>query len=1018
MRLSKHVKPHIVFGVAALVLSGIFAGIIIGPVFLYAQSSPGSAGTPFDPAQPQAEPDPFAELGERYDPLGVFNTPQPPRNFVEQTPAERAEMEKEMEKGAAGAAARAAEENRKALAEKFTCLTGFKINLNSCLAGLMNIVMWLAARTLWIAGVLLNITLHYTLNLNTLLEKLPIVDIGWKVLRDIANIVFIFITLWAGISITLGIGDSGKKAWGLLAQMVLVALFINFSLFITKAVVDASNIAALHFYSLIVDPEHEKDYDSGLSEAFLYGLKLGTLYNSKQLGAGGAIGVEQNLIGGALASSGKGPTFTNIILIGFFGSLFIVIAAWVFFAAAIMFIYRAVTLIFLMILSPLAFVGLILPGASGMAHAWWSKLWSQAFFAPLYLALAYVVVKTINSPAFQGAGASSTAGTGFAAALTGTGAGTVEIIFIIVILNGLMVACLVVAQSLGAKGSDMAMAGWEKIKGGAIGVAGATVRGTIKAPSGGIQAAGNVGKAGQWMANTRLLNNKLMDRFFAGGKGFRETGLAKRANEWGTRFQGEKGIGAKMRKYTGKARFLDPRYLEERAGQSWLGQTTIGKGIRAVTVGGLAYLKIGDKSMEEAHKESEEQRTARHVINSITQVRNVENELRPLRKQQNTAQKGVHAAQVAQENARQELAQAQTPPPTPARQQEIDAAQAALTAAQAAPLSAQQQQRITDAQDNLRDATQDLATELADIASRQQPAIAVAQQNLEQEQRVLAQNPTDAIQRDIVENMRQRLEQAQAGSPQDQSRIAAMRAAIPRTEQELAAAKATNASERQQALAPLQARLATAQISPPLTAAQQTAIGEAKTTLKTAETSLTQATTAMQAFQSAHGHDIEALTRRKSEAYAAVSPGEYVKYAPKADIIANMDFGDTPLSIYNAVIADEHRLNEHEKEEATNNFLHRINEVARRGGARTEQYHRDIITLQRNLNRFGARRGQIMSRLVPEVRRDIEQLEARRIEVQERLDRRRAQRMARRTTATPPSGTPPGGTSPQAGRNP
>src|SRR3989338_3155856 len=397
MRLSKHTKPHIVFGVAALALSAIFAGITVGPIFLYAQIPPGGAGTPFDPARSQAEPDPFAELGERYDPLGVFNTPQSPRNFVEQTPAERAEMQK----GAAEAAARAAEENRKALAEKFTCLTGFKINLKGCLAGLMDIVMWLAARTLWIAGVLLNITLHYTLNLNTLLEKMPIVDIGLKVLRDIANIVFIFITLWAGISITLGIGDRGKKAWGLLAQMVLVALFINFSLFITKAVVDASNIAALHFYSLIVDPEHEKDYDSGLSEAFLYGLKLGTLYNSKQLGAGGAIGVEQNLIGGALASSGKGPTFTNIILIGFFGSLFIVITAWVFFAAAIMFIYRAVTLIFLMILSPLAFVGLILPGTSGMAHAWWSKLWSQAFFAPLYLALAYVVVKmvkTINSP--------------------------------------------------------------------------------------------------------------------------------------------------------------------------------------------------------------------------------------------------------------------------------------------------------------------------------------------------------------------------------------------------------------------------------------------------------------------------------------------------------------------------------------------------------------------------------------------------------------------------------------------
>src|SRR3989338_5563851 len=589
MRLSKHVKPHIVFGVAALVLSGIFAGIIIGPVFLYAQSSPGSAGTPFDPAQPQAEPDPFAELGERYDPLGVFNTPQPPRNFVEQTPADRAEMEKEKEKGAAEAAALAAEENRKALAEKFTCLTGFKINLKSCLAGLMNIVMWLAARTLWIAGVLLNITLHYTLNLNTLLEKLPIVDIGWKVLRDIANIVFIFITLWAGNSITLGIGDRGKKAWGYLAQMVLVALFINFSLFITKAVVDASNIAALHFYSLIVEPGKESNYDSGLSEAFMYGLKLGTLYNSKQLGAGGNIDADKLFIGGALASAGQGPTFTNIILIGFFGSLFIIVTAWVFFAAAIMFIYRAVTLIMLMILSPLAFVGLILPGASGMAHAWWSKLWSQAFFAPLYLALAYVVVKTLNSDAFQEAYANTnTAGAGFAAALTGTGPDTVYIIFNFVILIGLMVACLMVAQSLGAKGSDMAMAGWQKIKGvavgGVVGVTGAAARGIIKVPSAGIQAMGNVGKLAQRIGNIGFM---------------KDTKFGKKMNDFGTRFQSTEGIGAKMRKITGKAEWLDPRYIEERAGQSKLGNTMIGRAIRGVTTGALANVKIGDKSRSE-----------------------------------------------------------------------------------------------------------------------------------------------------------------------------------------------------------------------------------------------------------------------------------------------------------------------------------------------------------------------------------------------------------------------------------
>jgi hypothetical protein len=197
----------------------------------------------------------------------------------------------------------------------------------------------------------------------------------------------------------------------------------------------------------------------------------------------------------------------------------------------------------------------------------------------------------------------------------------------------------------------------------------------------------------------------------------------------------------------------------------------------------------------------------------------------------------------------------------------------------------------------------------------------------------------------------------------------------------------------------------------PLTPAQQAAITTAQRALATAEINLASAEQTLQDFSARHEAEINALTRRKSEAYAAVSPAEYVKYAPKTDIIHNMEFGDTPISIYNAVMADEHRLTEHEKEEATHNFLSRLNEVAQRGGARTQWYHDAIITLQRELNRFGSRREQIMGRMAPQLRADLEQAETREREILERLAR-----MAQATQATPP---PPGGTPPtQGGRRP
>ncbi|MEK7207978.1 MAG: hypothetical protein AAB699_00340 [Patescibacteria group bacterium] len=436
-------------------------------------------------------------------------------------------------------------------------------NFECAAAWIASAMLWISARTLWFSGVLLNITLTRTLDLNEFVANFPLVDIGWQVIRDIANIVFIFIVLWAGISITLGIGD-GKPAWGLLANVVLVALFINFSLFITKAVVDASNIAALHFYDRIRDPEHLADKDSGLSEAFMNAFKLGSLYNTKvvQSGAGDS-GASSYL----QAVGGQNLTFTNIILIGIFGSLFIIVSAFVFFAAAILFLIRAITLMMLMILSPLAFVGLILPGASSLAHQWWSKLWSQSFFAPIYMALAYVVVRTINDQRFNDF-LFSGGSTNWAAAITGNQSSSLNIIFAFILLIGLMLMCLIVAQSLGAGGSGMVM----------------QMGGRLRAMGMGAVAGG----AGI-LARTGLRGGEALASLDFVKKRVRPETLQK------------------MKKWS-------VRNLDERFGGSAFGNTAIGKFIRERTTGALVQAKIAGKTVQEAHLESKEMETKRRDI--------------------------------------------------------------------------------------------------------------------------------------------------------------------------------------------------------------------------------------------------------------------------------------------------------------------------------------------------------------------------------------------------------------------
>src|SRR3972149_11518169 len=92
---------------------------------------------------------------------------------------------------------------------------------------------------------------------------------------------FIFVLLYVAIGTILGLSKVNWKKT--LVLIVIAALLINFSLFFTKIIVDASNILAWAFYQGI----STCTTSSGLSGCFMEHMKLTTLYQcDKSLPAG------------------------------------------------------------------------------------------------------------------------------------------------------------------------------------------------------------------------------------------------------------------------------------------------------------------------------------------------------------------------------------------------------------------------------------------------------------------------------------------------------------------------------------------------------------------------------------------------------------------------------------------------------------------------------------------------------------------------------------------------------------
>ena len=198
--------------------------------------------------------------------------------------------------------------------------------------------------------------------------KSNFVDEGWKVVRDISNIFFIFVLLYLAASIVMGIKIAEVKKK--IVAVIVVALLINFSLFISRVLIDASNIFARIFYNNIevVQTDVSLDNQGGTPPPDNSGSQITPpVEKSVSIAILSKINpqrlITEDVYTSIQEASGGSDTvlFAYMLFIVLLSTAVNVVFIYVFLKVALLFLARVIGLWLIMIFGPFAFVSYELP---------------------------------------------------------------------------------------------------------------------------------------------------------------------------------------------------------------------------------------------------------------------------------------------------------------------------------------------------------------------------------------------------------------------------------------------------------------------------------------------------------------------------------------------------------------------------------------------------------------------------------------------------------------------------------
>lgn len=271
----------------------------------------------------------------------------------------------------------------------------------------------------WFAGImgdLFDFFLGYSLSDDSYRAEFAVK--GWQLVRDISNIFFIIILVWTGLSAVFNTGTNMKRV---VAQLILNALLINFSLFATRVVIDLSNIVSRVFYNSVetckgecVDADNDGKPDNplessgghkGLSVAITSGFNPQNIFKQNVIDSAQAVpskfggGVEMDKQNEREAASDKAGYF---IIVSLIAALIMFGVAKMFWGVAFMFLGRVIGLYLVMIFAPFAVLtrgGMPLLGniPNLSWDNWLKELTSYATLAPIFVFFLYIISSFITS---------------------------------------------------------------------------------------------------------------------------------------------------------------------------------------------------------------------------------------------------------------------------------------------------------------------------------------------------------------------------------------------------------------------------------------------------------------------------------------------------------------------------------------------------------------------------------------------------------------------------------------------
>lgn len=215
----------------------------------------------------------------------------------------------------------------------------------------------------------------------------------WNVVRAIANVAFViaFLIIIYSQLTSIGISNYGIKT--MLPRLIVAAILVNASFYVCALAVDLSNLIGININSIFVSIREQ--YVTG-GDVALSSLNWSTVINWLLIGGAGAAAA----IGFTVAAAGS---FTSLFFIGLaslIGVAFSVLIAFIILAA------RQAIIVVLVLLSPLAFVALVLPTTKNLFDRWRTSFTTLLVFFPLFgvlfggsqLAGAAILNSTVNDP--------------------------------------------------------------------------------------------------------------------------------------------------------------------------------------------------------------------------------------------------------------------------------------------------------------------------------------------------------------------------------------------------------------------------------------------------------------------------------------------------------------------------------------------------------------------------------------------------------------------------------------------